>query len=87
MFEKLKAWVHKGNSLGIPFPVFRDPLSGRGSISATLVFISSICVVLSLVTKIIDHSGSFSFFIASCSLYFGRKAQTKADSLPDDKTT
>jgi hypothetical protein len=83
MFDKIKEFIQRGNDLGIPFPVFRDPTSGKGSISATLVFISSIAILVSLINPKINNSYAFDFFLASCSLYFGRKLTTKAGTSVD----
>ncbi len=56
----------------------KDPKTGMGSVSLTLVFISSIMVILGLVGKwsgrlgTIDINNSLEFFYASSALYFGR---------------
>lgn len=87
MLEKLKALIQRGNELGFPILTVRDPISGKGSISATLVFISSVAVLISLVTTKVSNSGAFEMFLASCSLYFGRKLTTKAGTSVDSKST
>ena len=85
MFEKIKALIQRGNEFGIPILVVTDPQTGKGSISASLVVISSIAVLASLVTAKVSNSGAFEFFVASCSLYFGRKFQSKSGNSIDAK--
>ena len=81
MWEKLKGYIQKANELGVPLATVRDPATGRGSISATLVVLSSIALIASLVTTKVNNSGSLEFFLASCSLYFGRHYQKKDSSI------
>jgi hypothetical protein len=87
VWDKLKSYIQKANELGVPLATVRDPATGRGSISATLVVVSSIAVLASLVTSKVSNSGAFEMFLASCSLYFGRKFQTKSGTSVDNKTT
>lgn len=87
VFEKIKALIQRGNELGLPILVVRDPSSGKGSISATLVFLSSVAVLASLVTSKVNNNYAFDFFIASSGLYFGRKFQTKSGTSVDSKST
>lgn len=87
MLEQLKALIQRGNELGCPILVVRDPSSGKGSISATLVFISSIAVIASLVSPKVNNSYAFDFFLASCGLYFSRKFTTKSGTSIDTKNT
>lgn len=77
MLEKIKALIQRGNEFGIPFPVMRDSLTGKGSITATLVVLSSICVIASLVSKKIDNSGATEFYLISLGAYLGRMYQKK----------
>jgi len=74
----MKEIIRKWNSLGINLPLARDPKTGTGSYTASLVVISSICVIASLVMPFIDKTQSLSFFIASASLYLGRKWTDKS---------
>ncbi len=96
-FKKL---VLTCNSYGIPLPLVHDPKTGTGSVSLTLVFVSSVMVLLGLVGKwsgklgIIDINNALEFFYASTFLYFGRNwrsssgAQLKEDTEElDDATT
>lgn len=41
--------VSRANSHGIPLPMVRDPKTGRGSITATLVVLSSCLAALSII--------------------------------------
>jgi len=83
LYKKWKNLVTKANSLGIPIPTVRDPKFGVGSISLTLVFISSLLVIIGIVGKWsqiageIDMSSAMEFFYASSALYFGRQWQLK----------
>ena len=84
LYKKWKNIVTKANSLGIPLPTVRDPKLGTGSISLTLVFISSLLVIIGIVGKWsklageIDMNNAMDFFYASSALYFGRQWQIKA---------
>ena len=103
ILKDLKKWwpgfVSKMNALGIPLPTIRDPKSGIGSVSLTLVFISSLLVIAGLVGKwsgrlgIIDINNALEFFYASSALYFGRSwisktgttTASESPSAPDPK--
>lgn len=82
--KKLADLVRLANKYGIPLPMVRDPKTGIGSVSLTLVFISSIMVILGLVGKwsgrlgVVDINNSLEFFYASSALYFGRNWKTGA---------
>jgi hypothetical protein len=76
--NKIKQILEEASTDGISIPVIRDPKSGKGSVSLTLLFISSILVILGLVGKwsglmgTIDISNALQFFYASAGLYFCR---------------
>ena len=78
VISKWKDIVALMNSKGIPMPTIRDPKTGQGSISCTLVFVSSLMVIIGLMGKWskylgdVDISNSLQFFYASAALYFGR---------------
>lgn len=82
-YVKLKDFVARMNAKGLPLPTVRDPMTGVGSVSLTLLVISSVMVILGIFTKWsgklggIDVSNALDFFYASSALYFGRKFQTK----------
>jgi hypothetical protein len=76
------SFINKMNALGIPVPTIRDPKSGIGSVSLTLVFISSIMVIVGCVGKwsgklgVIDINNALEFFYCCSALYFGRNWKT-----------
>ena len=89
MIAMMKKFRSTWNNKGINAPVMRDPKTGKGSITASLVVISCICVVISLVTNKLDKSGAFQFYLASIGVYLGRKITNKDGSIIDstlDKT-
>lgn len=82
-----KKWIHlinQLNSKGVPVFTIRDPKTGCGSISLTLLFLSSLLVMIGIVGKWsklageIDMNNAMEFFYASSALYFSRKWQTKS---------
>lgn len=78
-YEKILDIGSKMNSSGVAIPMVRDPKSGRGSVSLTLVFLSFNFVILGLIGKFtkylgeVDMSNALWLFGICCSLYFGRK--------------
>ena len=66
------------NKYGIPLPMIRDPKTGLGSVSLTLVFLSSIYVQLALINafaqffKGVDIVNALYWHGMSLALYFGR---------------
>jgi hypothetical protein len=85
MLEKLKQVVADGNSKGVPIPTLRDPKTGVGSVSLTLVFLSfNLCLfgMIGKITKVIgevDLTNALWLFGICTSLYFGRTIVKKAD--------
>lgn len=88
------AWSQLNNKLnkyGIPLPTIRDPLTGKGSISLTLVFISFNAVLVGLVGKWsgalggVDIAQALNLFYACAALYWGRKFQGKDASFGDSE--
>lgn len=81
-YDKFVKVTRAGNQYGINLPMVKDPKTGLGSVSLTLVVISSIFVILGLVGKwsgrlgVVDINNSLEFFYASCVLYFGRNTWT-----------
>lgn len=79
------------NQSGINLPMVKDPKTGTGSVSVTLVFVSSVMVILGLVGKwsgrlgIVDIQNSLEFFYASCALYFGRNWKSKTKTKETDE--
>lgn len=84
LYTHWKKAVDRANKYGVPLPSVRDPKTGLGSISLTLVFISSIFVIIGIVGKWskiageIDMNNAMEFFYTSCALYFGRQWQMKS---------
>ncbi len=84
LYTKWKHLVNKMNNKGVPLPTVRDPKTGLGSISLTLVFVSSVLVIVGIVGKWakiageIDMNNAMEFLYTSCALYFGRQWQMKS---------
>jgi hypothetical protein len=97
LIEKWKDIVNAANARGIPLPMVRDPVSKLGSVSLSLVVMSSFLVVAGIIGKwsnkwgTIDIANALQFFYASCFLYFGRNipafGKTSQESPKTDKTT
>ena len=81
MWDKVKSYIQKANELGVPVATVRDPLTGKGSITASLVVISSIALLASLVTSKVSNAGAFEFFLASLAAYLGRMYQKKDSNI------
>lgn len=81
------------NVYGLSLPMVKDPKTGRGSVSTTLVVISSMMVILGLVGKwsgklgTVDIVNALEFFYASSALYFGRNWKNSKVELTKDETT
>lgn len=78
IWDKWRSTVSNMNARGIPIPMVRDPKTGMGSVSLTLVLIAATLVIVSLVGKLsgavgtINLDKSLEFFYAASALYFGR---------------
>jgi hypothetical protein len=89
LYKKWKNFVNNMNRCGVPVPTIRDPKTGIGSISLTLVFLSSVFVIVGIVGKWskivgeIDMNNAMEFFYASSALYFGRQWQNKSEVKTD----
>jgi hypothetical protein len=90
MGNLIKAWkkiVTEANDKGIPLPMVRDPNTLEGSVSLTLVVLSSFLVIVGIVGKWsgiiggIDMNSAFNFFYASTTLYFGHSWVTKDERM------
>lgn len=72
--DLLKRW----NQIGIHLPMISDPKTGIGSVSLTLLVLSSIWVQISLVGKLVSYAGGMDsesaiyWFLSCAALYFGR---------------
>lgn len=87
--EKWIKLVSDMNKKGIPLPSVRDPKTGKGSVSLTLVFISFNMVLLGLIGKAsgffggIDIAQALNLFYACSALYWGRQFQAGNSSIGD----
>lgn len=88
-----KQWINfasRMNKYGVPIPLVRDPKTGVGSVSLTLVFISFNAVLIGLVGKWagalggIDINQALNLFYACAALYWGRKFQNKDLSIQEE---
>lgn len=85
--NKWFAFVERMNEKGIPVPTIRDPKTKFGSISLTLVFISSVIVIAGIIGKSagvlggLDMNAAMEFFWTAVSLYWGRQFQTKSGAV------
>jgi hypothetical protein len=90
LFTKWQGFVSKMNEKGIPVPTMRDPKTKEGSVSLTLVFLSSLWVQLGLLGKVsqafqgINLDQALQFFYACSALYFGRRWVSKDGTKLDD---
>lgn len=77
ILSKWRQFIVKMNDKGIPVPMVRDPNTLEGSVSLSLVCVSTLLVVVGIVGKWSGHLGgidmvnAMQFFYASCTLYFG----------------
>ena len=75
---KLKEQIDKLNKYGVPLPMIRDPKTGFGSVSLTLVLLSSVYVQLALLNMFaqmfqgVDIVNALYWHGMSLALYFGR---------------
>lgn len=93
MIEKWKEILRQMNEKGISIPLITD--RGVGSVSLTLLFISSVYVQLGLINNLlakllktndtVDMSNSLYWFSMTAALYFGRKLSKDKDKLEIDK--
>lgn len=77
ILEKLKEISDKLNAKGIPVPMLRDPKTGMGSISLTMLFISFNTVLVGIIGKWgkgldVDLAQALNWFLICSGLYFGR---------------
>jgi hypothetical protein len=91
MLEQVKKIMEKLNKAGVPLPVLRDPQTGLGSVTLTLLFISANVVLIALlnsfakVFKGVDTENALQFFLICLGGYLGRRFQGKNISLDSDK--
>jgi hypothetical protein len=72
------------NKKGIPVPMIRDPKTGLGSVSLTLMFFAFNVWLVSIIGKAagslggMDPNQTMQMFMVCAGLYFGRKFQKDA---------
>ena len=90
LIDWAKGKLAEYNQKGFPLPMVRDPATGAGSVSLTLLILSSLYVQFSLLNKFVelvkgvDANNSQEFFIICASLYFGRALSKKVQSNSND---
>lgn len=78
MLEKIKDFLVKMNQEGFPLPLLRDPKTGQGSVSLTMLVLSFNVVLLGLIGKSagflggVDLTQAIYWNVLTASLYFGR---------------
>jgi hypothetical protein len=83
--EKWLQIVRGLNERGLPMPTIRDPKTGLGSVSLTLVFLSFNFCLIAMIGKWagklggIDPSQALNLFMVCAGLYWGRKFQRDAN--------
>jgi hypothetical protein len=76
--QDIRDFIDKMNKYGVPLPMIRDSKTGVGSVSLTLVFLSSIYVQLALLNsfalffKGVDVTNALYWHGLCLTLYFGR---------------
>lgn len=81
MLDKIEKLLADMNSKGIPIPVVRDPKTGFGSLTATMVVVSfAVCLGLlaGKVTKVVgnvDYDNALWLLGLTLSTYLGRQYQ------------
>lgn len=79
--EKLREAFRKMNELGLPFPMARDPKTGKASVTLTMMLLSFNTALLGQLGKFtnllgnVDMTSAMSLFVATSALYLGRKMQ------------
>jgi hypothetical protein len=79
--DNIKATLNRYNKEGVPLPMIRDPKTGKGSVSLTMLFISFNVVLIGLAGKFagafggIDITQALALFYACGTMYLGRKFQ------------
>jgi hypothetical protein len=85
---KLGKFLESLNNPGVPVPTVRDPKTGKGSITCTMVVVSFGVCILGVIGKYskmlgeIDLTAAHSLLVISLSAYLGRKMQ-KDDKTPE----
>ncbi len=89
LYDKWKEFTRRMNEKGVPLPTIRDPKTGSGSVSLTLLVFASIWVQIGLLGKFsrvfegVNLDQALQFFYACSALYFGRRWTSKDGSKLD----
>lgn len=81
LLDKLKELAKTMNSKGIPLPMVTDPVTGRGSVTITMVVVSFGACLLLLLGKVSEVVGGTNYEDAlwllgiSLGAYLGRKSE------------
>jgi hypothetical protein len=90
-WEKIKTWLLKMNSDGFPMPMLKDPKTGKGSVTLTMMWISFNVSILALAGKVtnllggVDYSDTLWLLGLTSSLYLGRKIQKNGKDFTIDQ--
>jgi hypothetical protein len=79
--NKIIKYLKNMNLNGMYIPTVSDPITQRGSITAFLVFISCICVIISLFYPKMSSSSALDFYLVSLGAYLGRKLMSKNNAV------
>lgn len=92
MLEKIKEFITKLNTAGIPIPALKDPKNGP-SVSLTLLFLSSLYVQVGLIGKFtkllegVDIQSAINWFLICAGLYFARNVTSSKTGVNIDNST
>ena len=86
MLNKIKSYFLYLNKYGIAVPMIRDPQTGLGSVSLSMLFISFNVVLFGLIGKWskyldIDIQQAIYWFMVCSGLYFGRSLSKTGNSV------
>ena len=90
-WEKIKTWLLKANDEGVPLPMLKDPKTGKGSVTLTMMWISFNVSILALAGKVtnllggVDYSDTLWLLGLTSSLYLGRKIQKNGKDFTIDQ--
>lgn len=93
MVQKVKDFLVKMNKEGFPLPLLRDPKTGLGSVSFTMLFISFNVVLVGLLGKLsgffggVDIQQALYWNMITASLYFGRTLSANNKTVNNDEET
>jgi hypothetical protein len=85
LIDLLTAKLESSNTNGIPFPVLRDPQTGKGSVTLTMWFITFNIAIITLIGRVVkllngvDYDSVLWLFGITGGFYLGRKIQKKSD--------